>query len=63
MSDLYDTTDRVLSKPELRRAKLDRAAFAALARNPITVVLDASPASTTSAPSSGCATRSWSSGW
>jgi tRNA G18 (ribose-2'-O)-methylase SpoU len=32
--------NHVLSKPELRRAKLDRAAFAALARNPVTVVLD-----------------------
>ena len=40
MSDLYDTADRVLSKPELRRSKPRRAAFAAQARNPITVVLD-----------------------
>jgi tRNA (guanosine-2'-O-)-methyltransferase len=33
-------TDRVLSTPELRRTKPHRAAFAALARNPVTVVLD-----------------------
>ena len=32
--------DHVLTTPELRRSKLSRADFPALARNPITVVLD-----------------------
>ena len=34
------TLDRVLTTAELRRSKLARAAFPALPRNPITVVLD-----------------------
>jgi hypothetical protein len=32
--------DHVLSKPELRQSKPDRADFAVQARNPVTVVLD-----------------------